>query len=797
MKNTITAILLCLLAVGCTKSSYYQAEDGRIVKDGVPQYFIGTNVWYASTLATTEPDRLLKELDTLAALGVRNLRVLATDENWEGLDFTLKELQKRDMCAVLYLNNAWEWTEDCYSKYLEDAGEGKQPVPSVDGYVPYMNAMSKFAQSPKAVELYQEHVKRVVSRYKDNPAIFSWQLCNEPRPFSREPEAVDAFVNYIHSTAALIKSIDHNHMVSTGNEGAMGCNDGDNDLYMRVHDCPDIDYCTIHIWPYNWSWVREHNIDEGIDTAIERTREYIRQSLEVAYRLRKPAVIEEFGYPRDGFAYVNDTPTTARDKYYDYIFGEVLSSAKNGGRLAGCNFWTWSGYARQTPGHQFWQEGDDLCGDPSQEAQGLNGVYLSDTSTIEVISKYTKKIAGCATVFPIIEHDWIYDGDVTLNFSVSSQSPCEVNISLAVVPDTTLMYTQDTIATANSRIVIKKAGKAVSPVTFGGLAPGFYQIRYTVEKTKGGKGCGGELPVQSFNIGVQPEAISSPQDKPADFDEFWDRTLAELAAVPIEPVLTLLPEHSNADRNVYRVEMRSLGGALMGGYLAEPVKPGKYRTFIDYMGYGSEPYIYAPSGAPDCVEFLVSVRDQGIFKPGNQRWIDRGLNSREDFYYRGAYCDVVRAIDFLCGRENVDQEHLFARGESQGGAFAWISASLDHRVKAIATSVPFLSDYEDYSKIVWWPVWEVFESADNEGIGRSELFEMLKYFDVKNFTDKVECPVLMAFGMQDPTCPPHTNFAGYNQVKSQKEYLCVPTCGHGMWQENACYARRDEFFSRY
>ena len=155
MKRTVTAILLCLLALGCTKNSYYQVEDGRIVKDGVPQYFIGTNVWYAPQLAVTEPERLLKELDTLSALGVKNLRILATDENWEGLDFTLKELQKRDMCAVLYLNNAWEWTENCYSKYLEDAGEGRQPVPSVDGYPAFMNAMSGFAQSPKAVELYQ------------------------------------------------------------------------------------------------------------------------------------------------------------------------------------------------------------------------------------------------------------------------------------------------------------------------------------------------------------------------------------------------------------------------------------------------------------------------------------------------------------------------------------------------------------------------------------------------------------------------------------------------------------------
>ena len=794
MKKLFFLLFAVAALASCAQTDFYKAEDGRITLGGVPQYYVGTNLWYASELAMSDPARLTAELDSLKALGIWNLRVLATDENFEGMDIALREMSSRGMAAVMFLNNAWEWSPDGYRSYLAQATGEYQAHPATDGYGPYCEAMSKFARNETAMQLYREHVERVVTRYKDNPTVFSWQLCNEPRPFSSEPEAVEAFVKYIQGTADFIKSLDSNHMVSTGSEGSIGCNQ-DIELFERTHNWPSIDYCTIHIWPYNWSWVDESSVASGMEEARKKIGQYIDEHILKCYRMGKPVVVEEFGYPRDGFEWRNTGTTHYRDSIYAYVFDRVIESARKGDRLAGCNFWGWSGLAKQT--NQFWQEGDDLCGDPSQEAQGLNGVYLSDTSTIEVIGKYTRKIATCATVFPIIEHDWIYDGDVALNFSVSGQSPCEVNISLAVVPDTTLMYSQDTIATASSRIVMKKPGKAVSPVTISGLEPGFYQIRYTVEKTKGGKGCGGELPVQSFNVGVQPEAISSPQDKPADFDEFWEKTLAELATVPVEPVLTLLPEHSNAQRNVYRVEMRSLGGKLMGGYLAEPVKPGRYRTFIDYMGYGAEPYIYDPSSAPDCIEFLVSVRDQGIFKPGNERWIDRGLDSKDDFYYRGAYCDVVRAIDFLCERENVDQDHLFARGESQGGAFTWISAALDHRVKAIATSVPFLTDYEDYSKIVWWPMWEMFDTADAEGIDRSRMFDMLRYFDVKNFTDRIECPVLMAFGMQDPTCPPHTNFAGYNQVKSPKEYLCVPTCGHGMWQEKACYEKRDEFFSRY
>ena len=363
-------------------------------RTGTEAPFIGTNMWYASALAVSDPARYAAELDSLCALGLKNLRILATGEDWDGLDAALEGLSARGMKAVLFLNNAWEWSPDGYRSYLEKAGAGVQPHPAVDGYVPYMTAMAGFASNAKAVSLYQDHVRRVVARYKGSDAIYAWQVCNEPRPFSRDSAAVDAFVEYVQGTAALIKSLDPVHKVSTGNEGSMGCNDGDYALYERLNDCPDIDYITIHIWPYNWSWVPQDGIVSGVETAVARTAGYIDRHLEIARRLGKAVVIEEFGYPRDGFRFGKDAPTTGRDRYYAYIFSRVLESAREGDVLLGCNFWAWSGLACQTPGHDFWQEGDDLCGDPFQEGQGLNGVYLDDRSTLDVIRSYQDSLRG-------------------------------------------------------------------------------------------------------------------------------------------------------------------------------------------------------------------------------------------------------------------------------------------------------------------------------------------------------------------------------------------------------------------
>ena len=413
MKSSLTilaAVLVALLASGCSKRCpFVTVQDGQFVRNGKPYTYIGTNFWYGPILASEgrggDMDRLLRELDALKEMGVGNLRVLVggdgpdgvfshieptlqkapgvyNDTLLVGLDRFLVELGKRDMQAVLYINNSWEWSGG-YGQYLEWATGEKALIPLVDGYWPFMQQMRKFQTSKASQELYFNHVKNIVSRvnsitgkpYKEDPAIFSWQLGNEPRCFSDDPEIRDGFIGWMTEAARIIKELDPNHLVSTGNEGLMGC-ERDMELVRRVNSIPGVDYMTIHIWPYNWSWVRPENLREDVAVAIERTDTYIEEHATLARSLGLPLVIEEFGFPRDGFLPESTAPTSARDTYYAYVFSQV------GDRLQGVNFWGWSGYA--VPVHTQWESGDDYTGDPAQEAQGLNGVYVTDT-TVDII----------------------------------------------------------------------------------------------------------------------------------------------------------------------------------------------------------------------------------------------------------------------------------------------------------------------------------------------------------------------------------------------------------------------------
>ena len=241
------------------------------------------------------------------------------------LDFLLAEMGKRGMKAVLYINNSWEWSGG-YGMYLEWAGAGKSVIPSIDGYQAYMESVSKFMTNDRAKELFTDHVKHVVTRtntvtgrkYKDDSAIFSWQIGNEPRCFSDDKDVQQAFVDFMWSTASLIKSLDPNHMVSSGSEGKWGC-EGSMELFEKIHSCPDIDYMNIHVWPYNWNWVRETTLSANLGQALENTDAYIDEHLKVAEKYGKPVVLEEFGFPRDDFKFTQQEIDSMQTGSYEQI----------------------------------------------------------------------------------------------------------------------------------------------------------------------------------------------------------------------------------------------------------------------------------------------------------------------------------------------------------------------------------------------------------------------------------------------------------------------------------------------
>lgn len=392
-------------------------------------YFIGTNLWYAPILGSVgeggDRERLGRELDRLNELGIKNIRILAgadglcienkmrpilhTEPNTydqdllDGLDFVMKELSDRNMQAVLYFNNSWEWSGGVM-EYLRWVSGAEAPYPHLFGYPEYEKYCSQWCINKTAQQLFKQHVLYLLNRtnpyteykYCEDPVIFSIQIGNEPRCFSRDPLYQELFVEWLKDISRTIKQVDHTHLLSIGSEGFHGC-ENDWNLCRRIHAIEEIDYITCHIWPLNRGWLYT-NKHEWENLVIQTLEDHIH----LAEELGKPLIIDEFGFVRDlpmwedtpSFIYTyenihrdsTESPTTTRDKFYKIIFDRLLESKNNNSCFLGCNFWGWGGEA--IPEHKRWQLGDVYTADPAQEDQGLNSVFSTDADTINLIEQY-------------------------------------------------------------------------------------------------------------------------------------------------------------------------------------------------------------------------------------------------------------------------------------------------------------------------------------------------------------------------------------------------------------------------
>jgi mannan endo-1,4-beta-mannosidase len=411
-----------------TPSDFVTVEGTVFKLRGQTYRYVGANIWYGAYLGSTaafgDRARLVKELDDMKALGIDNLRVLALSElsplnnsldpatlkkpgdyNEDlltGLDFLLAEMNKRDMRAVLYLTNFWEWSGGMTTlQYYVNGGHYINAGDPAHPWPEFANESSKFYSSQAAKDVYYANVRKIVTRtnsitgkaYVQDPTVMAWQLSNEPRPGGSEASIAaneQAYYGWIKDTAALIRSLDKNHLVSLGHEGLMGANNQAH-IVEKAHE--HIDYLTAHIWPQNWSWVDGKNLAGTFDGGAEKVQTYINAHIKMAQKLGKPVVFEEFGFPRDDTAYEPGTPTVYKDRFYAMIYKAVEDAISHDTPVAGSNFWAWGGAGRALHKDYKMLRGETAyVGDPPHEPQGWYSVFNTDTSTQALIKAHAEKL---------------------------------------------------------------------------------------------------------------------------------------------------------------------------------------------------------------------------------------------------------------------------------------------------------------------------------------------------------------------------------------------------------------------
>lgn len=272
--------------------------------------------------------------------------------------------------------------------------------------------------------------------------------------------------------------------------------------------------------------------------------------------------------------------------------------------------------------------------------------------------------------------------------------------------------------------------------------------------------------------------------KPNDFDSFWSQTVKELTTSKND--FEIIRDSIVDDKKWSLVRLKSYNDVFFYSWVSEPLAEGKYPIEIKFSGFGKgqtdSNKVYYPwfLRHKNTINMTVDVRGQGLsteqikFKG----YLTNGLNSKEEYIYRGAFMDAIRSVDFI-SKNSKSNGNIIATGGSQGGALAIVATALNPKVTMCIIGFPFLTDIAKYDKKTW-PMNMFIQHAINNKSDLVDLKHTLSYFDMLNFSDKITVPFFIRTQEIDKITSKEGAVKFFNQVKSNKKEIYIEPCeGHG------------------
>lgn len=340
-----------------SNETFVSANNGEFILDNEPFYFVGTNSYHLPNYEKLDPSVVDNSLEAFENAGITVVRMwgfydgppqygnditlqpepgVYSEENLVHLDNVIAKGKEHNIRFIVTLVNYWPQLGGIaqYNEWDGNSGGG----------------MAHFIDDPDTQEWFKGYIKMLLNRvntvtgtaYKNEPAIFSWEIINEGRLPDSDPAILR---DWYQEIAQYIKNIDSNHMVSTGEEGfdhsSMGefTNDGSynnpyyssdqysNSYVLRANEgtsyvlnteIPEIDYGTAHWYPSEYGWGT--SIDQDM---INAQHAWIDDHINIAASVKKPFVLGEYGYPGWG----DQETLTIYNDLWDYSESQKLDGS--------------------------------------------------------------------------------------------------------------------------------------------------------------------------------------------------------------------------------------------------------------------------------------------------------------------------------------------------------------------------------------------------------------------------------------------------------------------------------------
>ena len=381
--------------------------------------------------------------------------------------------------------------------------------------------------------------------------------------------------------------------------------------------------------------------------------------------------------------------------------------------------------------------------------------------------------------------DFLLPGGRPVHFDVTATSYSSEPVSGEFVFQVCDYLTQKPLGERRTTFALQQGQTMPVPTDVPLEAPGPYRANVTASGERGDRSIQW---VFTYDFpGYQPELT-----RPDDFHDFWRETLEELAKVPMDAELTPATDQNTETAEVFKVSLATLGGRRVHCWYWRPKQPGRYKAQFELPSSGLYPRQAheAPHG-PDLCGMWMAIHGLPVdLDPANPppdpaawNYWTHGIEDPHTSMWRTIYASLVRGVDFLSSREEVDPVGIMVSGGSQGGGLSLVLAGLDRRVAFAApahSGLPRL-DWTVQHGPGFWPFGM---AAKPKGQTEEQFLKTLSYFDAANFTLDITCPVVAEVSLLDTVTASGNQISALAHLKpGQLQLICDP------WQSHASSPR--------
>ena len=391
--------------------------------------------------------------------------------------------------------------------------------------------------------------------------------------------------------------------------------------------------------------------------------------------------------------------------------------------------------------------------------------------------------------------DWTYHTGEEVHFTTYA---IKENVRMAGA-EITYSYGPDKLDAVKTATV-KTGSDGMAHFTVpGAKEPGFTSVRVKVTLD-------GRTYSSMTNIAFDPYDIKPTTIMPDDFEQFWSCAIDKASQLPLQPTLRYCEKESNDRVDVYYLRLQSYKkGNYVYGVLTVPKSPGRKPAILRLPGAAVRSF----NGPNELAYQGFVVLEVGVHgipvdqSPEIYRQLENGalagyttigIDNRDTYYYKRSILGCVRAVDYLCTRDDVDTMRIATYGGSQGGMLSIMTAALSPHVSALFSYFPAFGELTGYynGRGGGWP--HLFRNPNEPNI--QARMEVSRYYDTVNFARKLRVPGFYAWGFNDPACCPTSTFSIYNVITAPKQLQVGRDTGHWLypWQlDNAMHWLKAQF----